>query len=317
MSDTDQQQQELNDQEAAMEAEFSATDHTPAKANDSIKTEIAPVAGENDEAKPAEAAEGAQASETEQAAPAGQGTPKAITYEDFEKFKGEIAGEFKKINGAVGGLKGYVQNLSKKAATETTAAGGDTPSASQVAKAMQDSEEYAKMKQEYPEFGAAMDKQMGVLKEYIIESMPKGMDADSISSLVSKGVAEQVDKFVTNFNQAQWTDAHPTWQQDINSAPFVEWIGKQLPEVQALADSQNYRDGLSLLNKFYESKKPAGGNSQQQSDAQQRNGQQQRNKRLEASLSPTDGNSRGSGTQAHLSEEDAMEQSFQSHSPRR
>ena len=315
MSDVDQQaKDELAAQEAAMEAEFSGTDPQPAAATEA-PADPTP-APTQDDAKQTDQPQGDQPA-VDPAKPEDQSAaaaPQPITVEQFNQLKTELFGEIKKINGAVGGLKGYVQNLSKKAAVETTAAGGDTPSAAQVAKAMKDADEYAKMKAEYPQWGEAMDKQMGVLKDFILDSLPKGMDESSINSLVSQKVQGQMDEFVTNFNHAQWSDAHPQWQQDINSAPFAEWIGKQLPEIQALADSQNYRDGLKLLGKFYEHKKSLDSAQPQSSQQQQqRDGKQQRDKRLAAAVSPTDGNARGSGAQAQLSEEDAMEQEFAKH----
>jgi hypothetical protein len=216
-----------------------------------------------------------------------------------EELMGSVKTELNKIAGTVNGLQGYVKNLSKKAEDATDDAGGDSPSQSEVSEALKDADSYAKLKEQYPEWGEAMDAQMGVMKDHIIGQLDKKQPAIDMAA-IEKSVSQIVDGAISRYDINRTISAkHKNWQQTVKSEPFKKWRSEQPPEIQALASSSDPADAIEMIDKFEESRKAS----------RRRRKQEQR---LEDSVDPTSGGASGGSSEPQLSEEDYMEQEFQS-----
>ena len=210
--------------------------------------------------------------------------------------------ELTSLKATVIGLQGFVQKLTK----ETKGAKVESPSQEQVQKALEDSESFAKLKADFPDWGLAIDSQMGVYEQRILKKL---QDDGLINDGQERLTAEQVNNIVSKSSDFQAmreeiidlriSKKHEDWQQTAKSKPFNEWFGKQPEEIQVLASSENPADVILVFDKYNEHK------IQSQKDTDQ-------DERLEESIAPTTGNKRKAPGSKAISEAEAMEQGYNS-----
>lgn len=304
--DDDQLTEEERDalEEQAMEAAFSDDESEDGERQAGIGAE-----GESDD----DQGEGSESGADDEPEPEPEGEPDGATGQQGETdsehetepekktgdqaLREELASlkqQINQITGTVGGLKGYVQKLGKTAQQSAQEQGADAPTPKQVSEAMKDAETYAELKDQFPEWGQAMDDQMGLLRESIINDV----SPDKIVESVSQRLQQQFNHQLSSMRSELAVESrHQGWQRTVKSEQFSNWLSEQPEEIQALASSDDPADAIAMLDKYKE-----------QGSAKQR--RQQSSQRLERSVAPTDGGGRPAKGK-HLSEDEAMELAFQ------
>lgn len=146
------------------------------------------------------------------------------------------------LNARYGGLNSQMEKLRKSAGS----AGVSTPSAIEIQKALGDAESMKTLKADYPEFGGAMENVLGVYGEKIAKIVD-----DAVKTATPK-----MDGFVSReeFESAlreQATDLlSPGWREKIVQPDFRGWLIRQDAATVALAQSDNPRDAVSLIEKY-------------------------------------------------------------------
>lgn len=142
-----------------------------------------------------------------------------------------------RLEGSLGGLKGFLQQRLSQLANTTQAAGSETPSGSQINEATKSPEALKRLMEDYPEFGSAVKEVLDVQAQEI---------ASLRGQLGNAGVSrEEFQKLVV---EQEVSAAHPGWKRRVTDPGFSEWLVNQPREVQALANSKDPADAIRLLD---------------------------------------------------------------------
>jgi len=143
--------------------------------------------------------------------------------------------------GRIGGLNSQLKQF-MQAASSTRADGGDAPTREEIAKAQSDPAAMAKLREDYPEFGAAvkaaLDEQVKALRAEMkgnaaAKPAPAGVTQADLASMRAEIAVES---------------RHPGWQERVKTPAFVGWLTSQPREVQMLAASDSPQDAIRLLD---------------------------------------------------------------------
>ncbi len=144
-----------------------------------------------------------------------------IVREHLEKL-GQLPDRLRNVEGHIGGLNSTVKQITTAAKAAATDKGAASPSEAQIAKAIDDDAEFARLTEEYPEWGNAINKQMAVMEKRIMQKVPQ-VNVDAIRKDILKDspgsdqVLSQVEEVIPLYVK------HPTWKKDIKSPEFHEW----------------------------------------------------------------------------------------------
>lgn len=141
-------------------------------------------------------------------------------------------------------LQQQIQQGINQGRSESDAAGtsqGETPTAGEVAEAMQTEEGWSEFTEEYPEIAAAIDQRLeSKLGQF------KGEVTETIKPVLTRAQEEEVNKGY------EYLDSnYEGWRDRVASPIFQEWIETQPDVVQQLADSDDPREASSLIE-FYD-----------------------------------------------------------------
>lgn len=196
------------------------------------------------EAKPAAAAS---------AADEWEGVPKVVR--DRLQALDTMSTRMRNVEGHIGGLNGTLQQLAKAGKTAATDKGAASPTDAQVEAAINDDEQFAELKKQYPEWAVGIEKQMSVIvaraeKEILKKVQP--IDADAmrndarkVAAQTSQSLEEVIPLYVK----------HPAWKKDINSPEFMEFALTGGPTKEEFAEfkqleSSNAAKAAERVNEF-------------------------------------------------------------------
>jgi len=158
----------------------------------------------------------------------------------IDQIKAESKRQSDTVFGHLGGLK---QSLS--ALQEMTKNIVDKPTQTQVNDAISDPEEWAQLKNDFPEWALAterlLDSKLGAQKQF---------DEHAFVEHVMKQVEGKTVKIREEIIDDALDTILPNWVQEINTPEFNSWMSTQPDDVKALANSDRMRDAASMLNKY-------------------------------------------------------------------
>lgn len=188
------------------------------------------------------------------------GLPQAVKDEliGLKTLAQSLGQRLRNAEGHIGGINSRLKDQ-LQAAQQTTAQGNEAPSAAQIAAAQGDSQAMAKLKAEYPEFGAAIE---AALNERLAAHKPAAQAADA-NQPTARQVLDRIDQ---SERHVAVEVRHPGWQTAVKSPAFIGWLERQPREYQLLAASDAPQDAIRLLDIHKEAMKTAGGNRQQRLD---------------------------------------------------
>lgn len=155
----------------------------------------------------------------------------------------------RQAEGRIGTLNSQLQQQ-QQVARQVSAKGGDAPTAQEIAGAQRNPEAMAKLKQDYPEFGEALESALREELAAIRQQIPQG---------------QQQQPAVTHEDMAriQVEIRHPGWLQTVKTPEFAGWLQRQPRERQMLAGSADPEDAVRLLDLYKGDNKPAAPNPNQ------------------------------------------------------
>ncbi len=165
----------------------------------------------------------------------------------LETLVTQLGTRLRNAEGHIGGI-----NHQLKAAQRTTASGHEAPTAAQIAAAQGSDSALAKLKADYPEFGAALEK---VLDERIgapraaapaAQAAPAQQPGEQPSA---REILNRVDARGDElYRQLTVEVAHPGWQKHVKTPAFIGWLQQQPREVQMLGASDEPQDAIRLID---------------------------------------------------------------------
>lgn len=169
----------------------------------------------------------------------------------LETIVQQLSGRLRNAEGHIGGLSSQLKQQ-VMAAQAVQRQGGEAPSASEIRKAQADPEAFNRLKEDYPEFAAALAPALDqMLESRLREEMAK----------LPRTEQSQVD--VAQLTESIRSElmvevSHPGWKKDVKTPEFLGWLQRSPREMQMLAASADPDDAKRLLDLYKESrKKPA------------------------------------------------------------
>lgn len=216
---------------------------------------------------PAEPVEAPQ-EPVEAVAPATQAPAEPPPANDADKVMqiiGTLEQRVRNAEGQVGGLKSQLQAFQKAALEQPPAmpAATPAPSAEQLAEAGTDSEKWKQFKEDFPEWGNAIEERLA----------RTAAPAVNIDEILAKERAEFERKRAEDraaFEVRLVSLRHPDWRETTKTPEWHAWRIQQPADVQALADSDKADDAIRMLDLYAEHR------------AKQAQSRQERETRLEA-----------------------------------
>lgn len=148
------------------------------------------------------------------------------------------------VEGHIGGINSKLQQQ-LQAAQAATAQGGQAPSREQMAAAAGSATAMARLKEDYPEFGAALD---AALNERLATLPQPGAPVQQ--GLTEAEVQARIDRVRREMAVEM---RHPGWLNEVQQPRFLGWMQNQANEVRMLAGSDDPSDAIRLLDLYKQS----------------------------------------------------------------
>lgn len=193
----------------------------------------------------------------------------------------ELLARFEKMESSHNTLAGHIggHNRSLKeiqdrlaAANAATSTVTDAPTKAQVKEAMANPAEWDQLKDEFPEWGSAIEK----YTDAKIANL-RGPDPAEIERMVNDRIAGQSATVRSEIVNASLEAVYPGWEDEVKSDQFGKWLDAQPDSVKALSQSPKVGDAARML-KLFETSKQAVQKPKDLSAARQ--------KRIEAAVTP-------------------------------
>lgn len=153
----------------------------------------------------------------------------------------QLTARQRNVEGHIGGINSKLQQQ-LQAASAATAQGGQAPSREQMAAAAGSAPAMARLKEDYPEFGAALD---AALNERMATLPQPGAPAQP--GLTEADVQARIDRVRREMAVEM---RHPGWLNEVQQPRFLGWMQNQANEVRMLAGSDDPGDAIRLLDLY-------------------------------------------------------------------
>lgn len=173
----------------------------------------------------------------------------------------QTVSRLRNTEGHIGGLNSQLSEL-KTARQAAQDSGARAPSADAIRAAQGSDSAMAKLKAEYPEFGAAMDaaleERLGTVRQEIAQAKPV------VQNQPNAITREDLNTFERTLAVEQ---AHPGWKTTVQTPAFAGWLQGQPREVQMLAASDSPQDATRLLDLHKQARETGSGKQNQRLDS--------------------------------------------------
>lgn len=228
---------------------------------DALAEKPKPIEAKADGATDGEAGKGAAASApaaSAPSAPAPAPKPELTTEEklaDALTRMTKMEQRLRNTDGNIGGLKKAQADLNdaiQVAATKAAAGVEKAPSATQIAKAVANPEEWESLKATFPDWSNATEKFIDAK----IATLNQGADVTQVDALVEAKLktfeGTITAKLKSQVNSAALNGVFPDWE--LERPEIIEWAKSQSDEIKAWADSDEVGDAAKLLSSYYKGK---------------------------------------------------------------
>lgn len=153
----------------------------------------------------------------------------------------QVLSRLRNAEGHIGGLNSQLKQQAQKAAQAVREDGGDAPTQAQVREAGASPERMRKLKEEYPEFGSAMEGALNEALDRFAATNKAAPVADAPAGVTREELLEQIADLKVE-------SSHKGWRKTVATPAFAGWLQTQAREVQMLAGSSDPQDAVRLLD---------------------------------------------------------------------
>lgn len=187
----------------------------------------------------------AEPEKVETAEPTPAATPAAPTAEErmarLEQLMAQVGNDVKQFGGRVSAM----QREMAQAENARKAAGDAAPTKAQVDAAKTDSKKWVQLKEDFPEWGEAIE-------EYVAARVPTQAPAAPAAPAVDpEAIKAQLKR---ELQQELIVDRYPDWQHVAKTNEFQTWFNAQPAEFRKLGESERGADVIHVFDKFNEAK---------------------------------------------------------------
>lgn len=182
------------------------------------------------------------------------------------------------VRSAEGRVAAMQREFEQARAAQQQVAPNEAPSQQAIARAAANPEKWEQLKSDFPEWAEAMEGYVGAQLASL--QTPQGLKPEEVAIFVRQQVEASKAEMGRLLEEAKIEGKYEDWRDIVNTSDFAAWYTVQKPEVKALAESNNARDAIKMLDMFSEAKaRPAEAI------------RQERGARLAAAAAPTRGGS--------------------------
>lgn len=185
--------------------------------------------------------------------------PQAVRDElaGLKQIVSQIGTRLRNAEGHIGGINHQLKSHAKAAAT-AQAEGHRAPTAEQLANAKGDRKALAKLKEEYPEFGAALEAVLQEEREAGGAVQATAAQTNQLPQGTEGMTPQQIQERMDQLERKMAIEAvHRGWEARVATPAFRGWLGRQPREVQLLGASDDPQDAIRLLDLHAEASKPS------------------------------------------------------------
>jgi hypothetical protein len=161
-------------------------------------------------------------------------------YDKLRENNDKLSHQAKSNAGRIGALQRKLNEFQA-----TSPAGGNQPSAIEVAEAMKTPEAWASFNEEYPDIHDAIESRLEVERSQNQEAMNRALQPLR---------AAEEERHVTG-QYAALEAAHTDWKDVVKSGSFVDWLQQQPTAIQQLSNSNDAFEASKLLD-YYKMSQP-------------------------------------------------------------
>jgi len=163
-------------------------------------------------------------------------------YDKLRDNNDKLSHQAKSNAGRIGALQRKLNEFQS-----TSPAGGNQPSANEVAEAMKTPEAWASFNEEYPDIHDAIESRLEVERSQNQETMNRALQPLR---------AAEEERHVSN-QYAALEAAHTDWKDVVKSESFVDWLQEQPNAIQQLSNSNDAFEASKLID-YYKLSQPQG-----------------------------------------------------------
>ena len=180
------------------------------------------------------------------------------------------------VRSAEGRVAAMQREFEQARMAQQQVAPNEAPSQQAIARAAANPEKWEQLKSDFPEWAEAMEGYVGAQLASL--QAPQGLKPEEVAIFVRQQVEASKAEMSRLLEEAKIEGKYEDWRDVVNTSDFASWYAVQKPEVKALAESNNARDAIKMLDMFHEAKaRPAEAI------------RQERGARLAAAAAPTKG----------------------------
>ena len=161
-------------------------------------------------------------------------------YDKLRDNNDKLSHQAKSNAGRIGALQRKLNEFQA-----TSPAGGNQPSATEVAEAMKTPEAWASFNEEYPDIHDAIESRL---------EMERSQNQETMNRALQPLRAAEEERHVSN-QYAALEAAHTDWKDVVNSESFVDWLQEQPNAIQELSNSNDAFEASKLLD-YYKLSQP-------------------------------------------------------------
>ena len=161
-------------------------------------------------------------------------------YDKLRDNNDKLSHQAKSNAGRIGALQRKLNEFQA-----TSPAGGNPPSATEVAEAMKTPEAWASFNEEYPDIHDAIESRL---------EMERSQNQETMNRALQPLRAAEEERHVSN-QYAALEAAHTDWKDVVNSESFVDWLQEQPNAIQELSNSNDAFEASKLLD-YYKLSQP-------------------------------------------------------------
>ena len=161
-------------------------------------------------------------------------------YDKLRDNNDKLSHQAKSNAGRIGALQRKLNEFQA-----TSPAGGNQPSATEVAEAMKTPEAWASFNEEYPDIHDAIESRL---------EMERSQNQETMNRALQPLRAAEEERHVSN-QYAALEAAHTDWKDVVNSESFVDWLQEQPNAIQELSNSNDAFEASKLID-YYKLSQP-------------------------------------------------------------
>lgn len=199
-----------------------------------------------------------------------------------EKFDPQVLSRLRKVEGTLGELTSRVRTMQRAGNKAAEEQGAKSPSKEQVEQAMESSQKWEELKEEFPEWVEAAEEKWALQEKRLEKRLENLIPSDYMSKEeVSKLLDEQKEALKQELRKERELEKvdnkYPEWQTTTDSPEFLAWLRVQDQETLLLYESDYASDVIKLLDQYEGWKK----------QTSQKEVSQKQTQRLEKAIPPT------------------------------